>query len=218
MKHEIIYTGDYALVVNGDEIKKGDWFINTNQKNLYCHDIENYDVDKDYLEKVIGYRPLNHSAWILEGVPLLPEFSQEDDTRDYSLDSAKEFALDHFEGLESKFPRGGHITIKSTQDILKVGVECGHKFGLKQAKETYKYTLSDLKRAFNCGRDEEWKTFTQFIDSLEPKRPKYFETTCDCQECGANKTDLSLDMGCENKIVITTNSRGQKELVGSYIF
>jgi hypothetical protein len=48
--------------------------------------------------------------------------------------------------------------------------------------------------------------------------PKYFETVCDCQECGANKTNLSLDMGCENKIATTTNSQGQTELVGSYIY
>jgi hypothetical protein len=37
------------------------------------------------------------------------------------------------------------------------------------------FNLSDMKRAFNCGRDlesidrfEEWRTFTNFIDSLQP--------------------------------------------------
>jgi hypothetical protein len=62
-------------------------------------------------------------------------------------------------------------------------------------------------------------SFKDVIKSLQqPKRPKYFETVCDCQECGANKTNLSLDMGCENKIATTTNSQGQTELVGKYIF
>jgi hypothetical protein len=39
-----------------------------------------------------------------------------------------------------------------------------------------RFTLGDMKRVFNCGRDlesidrfEDWRTFTHFINSLEPK-------------------------------------------------
>ncbi len=52
------------------------------------------------------------------------------------------------------------------------------KIGFNKAMELNKdkvFNLSDMKRAFNCGRDlesidrfEEWRTFTHFIDSLQP--------------------------------------------------
>ena len=97
--------------------------------------------------------------------------------------------------------------------------------GYNKAKETYKYTEEDLRKAIDMAttrRHEDTVLFfrsDEIIQSLQqPKRPKYFETVCDCQECGANKTDLSLDMGCENKIATITNSQGQTELVGEYIY
>jgi len=50
--------------------------------------------------------------------------------------------------------------------------------GFNKAMEMNKdkvFTLSDMKRAFNCGRDlesidrfEDWRTFTHFINSLQP--------------------------------------------------
>jgi len=72
MIHKIIYTDDYALIVSDEEIKKDNWFINTIQNELYCHNIEHYDVNKDYLKKVIAHRPLTDVP-ILEGVPLINE-------------------------------------------------------------------------------------------------------------------------------------------------
>ena len=52
------------------------------------------------------------------------------------------------------------------------------KLGFNKAMELNKdkqFTLGDMKRAFNCGRDlesidrfEDWRTFTHFINSLEP--------------------------------------------------
>jgi hypothetical protein len=52
------------------------------------------------------------------------------------------------------------------------------KIGFNKATELNgfrKFTLSDMKRAFNCGRDlesidrfEDWRAFTHFINSLEP--------------------------------------------------
>ena len=93
----------------------------------------------------------------------------------------------------------------------------------KYGKETYKYTEEDILDAWELGASEGLPLTREKKDKLvkslqQPKRPGYFETLCDCQECGANKTNLSLDMGCENKIATTTNPQGQTELVGEYIY
>ena len=244
MKHEIIYTEYYALIVSDEEISYENYAIHLADKWIlevgaihqsnghktimdkeYGYNRTRREILAKYCKKIIAHRPLT-DAPIVEGVPLLPEFSEEDSIKDYSLDSAKEFALNHFNGLEPKYRKGGYITIKSILDVLKIGVECGHKFGLKQAKETYKYTEEDLRRAIAFGGTKvamkdslNSSNVDDYIQSLQqPKRPKYFETVCDCQECGANKTNLSLDMGCENKIATITNPQGQTEIVGEYIY
>jgi hypothetical protein len=56
--------------------------------------------------------------------------------------------------------------------------QVGYLHGFIEAMELNKdkqFTLGDMKRVFNCGRDlesidrfEDWKTFTHFIDSLQP--------------------------------------------------
>jgi hypothetical protein len=58
------------------------------------------------------------------------------------------------------------------------GIKDGIIYGFNKAMELNKdkvFTLSDMKRAFNCGRDlesidrfENWRTFTHFINSLQP--------------------------------------------------
>jgi hypothetical protein len=207
MKHEIIYTKDYAIIESDEQITKDNWFVNTVQNELYCHNIEHYDVDKDYLKKIIAHRPLT-DAPILEGVPLLPEFGESD--------NVEKLAYNWF------------VTADKKDTIFDLGWVNIFTAGYKKSKETYKYTEDDLVAVWNIAFNEgmslddeinEPVSFKDVIKSLQqPKRPKYFETVCDCQECGANKTGLSLDMGCENKMATTTNSQGQTELVGSYTY
>jgi len=207
MKHEIIYTKDYAIIESDEQITKDNWFVNTVQNELYCHNIEHYDVDKDYLKKIIAHRPLT-DAPILEGVPLLPEFGESD--------NVEKLAYNWF------------VTADKKNTIFDLGWVNIFTAGYKKSKETYKYTEDDLVAVWNIAFNEGMSLddeindpvlFKEVIKSLQqPKRFKYFETVCDCQECGANKTDLSLDMGCENKTATITNSQGQTELVGSYIY
>ena len=198
MKHEIIYTEDYELIVSDEEIKEEVWFYSPyiNQVQINCNPYG--------CKKVIAHRPLT-DAPILQGVPLLPEFGESD--------NIEKLAYNWF------------VTADKKNTIFDLGWVNIFTAGYKKAKETYKYTEEDLRNAFNAGlmnrysRVGEAVAEKEFIQSLQqPKRPKYFETVCDCQECGANKTNLSLDMGCENKMATTTNSQGQTELVGSYIF
>ena len=198
MKEEIVYTDDYALIVSDEHIKdvrphKGKYHL---EDGLTINKFPDYLTDLGACKLIIAHRPLT-DAPILEGVPLLPEFSQEDDVVELALRT---------------YPFGN-----SERNALITGYN--------KAKETYKYTEEDLRKAIDMAttrRHEDTVLFfrsDEIIQSLQqPKRPKYFETVCDCQECGANKTDLSLDMGCENKIATITNSQGQTELVGEYIY
>jgi hypothetical protein len=164
---------------------------------LTINKFPNYLTDLGACKLIIAHRPLTNAP-ILEGVALLPEFEDDD-------------------FLNTEIQIVGDNKTMSVSNFLK-----------KYGKETYKYTEDDLVAVWNIAFNEgmslddeinEPVSFKDVIKSLQqPKRPKYFETVCDCQECGANKTNLSLDMGCENKIATTTNSQGQTELVGKYIF
>jgi hypothetical protein len=223
MKHEIIYTNYYALIVSDEEmveggyalLKKKDYFeiqkalpscLKNAFRNAECWNAENR-VHNSGHRKIIAHRPLT-DAPILEGVPLLPEFGESD--------NVEKLAYNWF------------VTADKKDTIFDLGWVNIFTAGYKKSKETYKYTEDDLVAVWNIAFNEgmslddeinEPVSFKEVIKSLQqPKRFKYFETVCDCQECGANKTGLSLDMGCENKTATITNSQGQTELVGSYIF
>ena len=199
MKDEIIYTDDYALIVSDEHIKDVRPFMGQYhlEGGLTINKFPNYLTDLGACKLIIAHRPLTNAP-ILEGVALLPEFEDDD-------------------FLNTEIQVVGDNKTMSVSNFLK-----------KYGKETYKYTEDDLVAVWNIAFNEgmslddeinEPVSFKDVIKSLQqPKRPKYFETVCDCQECGANKTNLSLDMGCENKIATTTNSQGQTELVGKYIF
>ena len=209
MKEEIIYTDDYALIVSDEEIKENTLYLNNTVLFISddVFDEGNNPNQRNSNKKVIAHRPLTDRP-ILEGVPLLPEFGESD--------NVEKLAYNWF------------VTADKKNTIFDLGWVNIFTAGYKKSKETYKYTEDDLVAVWNIAFNEgmslddeinEPVSFKDVIKSLQqPKRFKYFETVCDCQECGANKTDLSLDMGCENKTATITNSQGQTELVGSYIF
>ena len=69
MKHDIIKTDNYLLVVDDSEIKRGDWFLTDDKR------IEQSAPDwnpREWHKKILAHLPLNDSP-ILEGVPLLSE-------------------------------------------------------------------------------------------------------------------------------------------------
>ena len=200
MRHKIIYTEDYALILSDEQIEDVRPFIGRYhlEKGLIINQFPTYLTDLSECKLIIAHRPLT-DAPILKGVPLLPEFEDDD-------------------FLNTEIQVVGDNKTMSVSNFLK-----------KYGKETYKYAEEDLINAYErgmnnidsdgCHIDQPSDDFNDFIQHLQqPKLPKYFETVCDCQECGANKTNLSLDMGCENKIATTTNPQGQTELVGSYIY
>jgi hypothetical protein len=75
MTHPIIKTDNYILITSDEEIKAGDWYLDTTIDVVFKN-------DKMFLngvgyKKVIAHLPLNNSS-ILEGVPLLPALPNEE--------------------------------------------------------------------------------------------------------------------------------------------
>ena len=204
MKNEIIYTDDYALIVSDEHIKdvrphKGKYHL---EDGLIINKFPDYLTDLGACKLIIAHRPLT-DAPILEGVPLLPEFSQEDDVVELALRT---------------YPFGN-----SERNALITGYN--------KAKETYKYTEEDLRKAIDMAttrRHEDTVLFfrsDEIIQSLQqPKRPKYFECEMEpkYKHIGAVKGIYGSGFRKQNLMYglpkTITNSQGQKELVGSYIY
>jgi hypothetical protein len=204
MKNEIIYTDDYALIVSDEHIKdvrphKGKYHL---EDGLIINKFPDYLTDLGACKLIIAHRPLT-DAPILEGVPLLPEFSQEDDVVELALRT---------------YPFGN-----SERNALITGYN--------KAKETYKYTEEDLRKAIDMAttrRHEDTVLFfrsDEIIQSLQqPKRPKYFECEMEpkYKHIGAVKGIYGSGFRKQNLMYglpkTITNPQGQKELVGSYTY
>jgi len=146
-----------------------------------------------YGNKIIYHLPLNNAP-TLEGVPLLPPL--EDETRKLAL----EMGEDYF----SKELFADYFTI-----------------GYNKAKEKYKYTMEDLRKAIDMARkrDEylEWEWHSEkIIQSLQqPKYPVYFE--CEIETYYKPKINVN-DLPYIDKPKTITNSQGLTQLVGKYIY
>ena len=207
MKNEIIYTDDYALILSDEHIKdvrphKGKYHL---EDGLTINKFPDYLTDLGACKLIIAHRPLTNAP-ILEGVPLLPEFSQEDDVVELALRT---------------YPFGN-----SERNALITGYN--------KAKETYKYTEDDLIAVWNVAFEEgvslddeinDPVSFKDVIQSLQqPKRPKYFECEMEpkYKHIGAVKGIYGSGFRKQNLMYglpkTITNSQGQKELVGSYIY
>jgi len=232
MKHEIIYTEYYALIVSDEEISYENYAIHLADKWILevgaIHQSNGHKtiMDKEYgyhgirreilakyCKKIIAHKPLT-DAPIFEGVPLLPEFKQEDDADKLAKESYSE------EGWSEpwrQMQRDSQVTFK---------------VGYNKAKETYKYTEDDLiafsnfvttnlmhhsdSNGFYIGVR---KVLELFKNIQQPELPKYFE----CQMSPMNLDEIRENgkgflHTNTNKMVVITNSKDQIELVGKYTF
>ena len=212
MKHEIIYTEHYAIIVSDKQIKERDWFFN-GEDILQASEITDIIIDTEgqwseieTSKKIIAHRPLTDEP-ILEGIPLLPEFGQEDDI---------------LKVVEQIYPTKGWNDWDETIDSI-IHKQIAFGAGYNKAKETYKYTEEDLisfhKWAFQKVRIEESdKNTKELLDEWQsikqPKRPKYFE--CEIEYIHDETVPYPKTLGTKPKT--TTNSQGQTELIGEYIF
>jgi len=206
MKHEIFYTKDYALIVSDEKIEKYDYVFNPIYKTLYQW-IENADIHFDRIDakKVIAHRPLT-DAPILEGVPLLPEFSQEDSNKELYFQKQ----------VMNPYTTGGQSY---------TAYEKGFIDGYNKAKETYKYTEEDLRRLVNSVTEflshHEPDEFNDWFEAKiqilqQPKRPQYFE--CEIVTVEPYKDKMGNIRSEKTFPKTITNSQGQTELVGEYIY
>ena len=227
MKYEIIKTENYLFVVDESEIKEGDWctsHLNVIDEGKFHNSYtlfnpqnqEHLDMFKN-CKKIIAHLPLNFSP-ILAGVDLLPPIEQENDEK--SL-----FANEIENMLE--YDRGRWY---------------GRIEGYIKAKEKYKYTEEDLRKAFLKGVSVTGEGYNaeyaqgnspdiecefgedadKFIQSLsQPKMPIGFECETDydccyrymnCKGCDATAEMINL------RPKTTTTSEGHTQWVGTYIY
>ena len=212
MRHKIIYTDDYALIVSDEEIKKGDYIfcIEDVKDDLKIERVSirtiHWLVNSSIFKKVIGHRPLT-DAPVLEGVPLLPEFGKKED--------AEKIAYNWF------------VTADKKNTIFDLGWVNIFTAGYNKAKETYKYTEEDLIKAIELAQTPLDYDSLPFIDEVmqslqQQKRPKYFgcEMEPKYKHIGAVKGIYGSGFRKQNLMYglskTITNSQGQKELVGTY--
>jgi hypothetical protein len=218
MRHKIIYTDNYALIVGDEEIKDVRPFMGKYhlEDGLTINKFPDYLTDLGACKLIIAHRPLT-DAPVLEGVPLLPEFGKKED--------AEKLAYNWF------------VTADKKNTIFDLGWVNIFTAGYKKAKETYEYTEDDLENTIKCllraiNEHNEvdkptnfiWRDwYKKHIQSLQqPKRPKYFECEMEpkYKHIGAVKGIYGSGFRKQNLMYglpkTITNSQGQKELIGTY--
>jgi hypothetical protein len=126
MKHELIKTDDYLLVVNDEDIKEGGFQIN-HLTNKVSKRTDNWlQASKENCSKIIAHLPLNGAPY-LNGVDVLPEIENEVDLLEV-FDMACDLLLE----VMSKNPPPREEAILRTNQIkelnqpkLPISFECG---------------------------------------------------------------------------------------------
>lgn len=161
MTHKLIKTTDYILVVdNSRTIGKG-YAVNRDYEIMKYNTDEHLAYDSYAVKKIIAHLPLNGSS-ILEGVDLLPPI---EDGIDY---------------LAEIF--GNNIGGNEAESIV---LSFGYKKGYNKAREKYKYTEEDMRKALlvkHDGLDADY-----VIEVISNKYPTEFE--CEMEDyCGSPLT------------------------------
>ena len=185
MIHKLIKTDNYLLVVDESEIKEGDFRCNIQRGYISLVEIDEdtayYNRRNDVFKRVIAHLPLNGSP-ILEGVPLLPPYSRhQEDGVEQMANTMFRNKIDSLEEIHSDY-------------IL------GVTEGYNKAREKYKYTEEDMRKAFIAG-ESRWGTNGE-IDT-EPTQDEFIQSLHQCP------TEFECEM-------VWTNSYGSEVSVNSY--
>jgi hypothetical protein len=206
MKHNIIKTDNYLLIVDDSEIKEGDllWSF-SNEKIVVARKVTDLYI---HSKKIIAHLPLNNSP-ILEGVDLLPPLEQDDVEKMAKEDAIEIFGNDFSLASlshQSQFKRGyNKAKEKYLREIDKQISDFKHD--LKECTSNY------IKQ--NC----EGAIFglTRLQQSLpQPKIPTHFQFEMEWFNSYGSPT-LQYDAQ-KLKLKTTTNSQGQTILLGKYIY
>jgi hypothetical protein len=214
MKHELIKTEDYLLVVSDEVIEDVRPYVGRYhlEKGNMIHQFPTYLTDLSECKLIIAHRPLNEAPY-LDGVDVLPEIEG-----DLHIYDALGYA-----GSE------GHPDPQAFSD-RQMALFQGYADGFEKAKETYKYTEEDILIIRNklvdilpTGDVSAWdminaissytKWFDNFIQSLnQPKLPIAFESYT--QRFADSDNILKQWDGPKT----FTNSEGRTEWFGKYKF
>jgi hypothetical protein len=200
MTHQIIKTDNYLLVVDDkSKIKDDVWHLDNGVIKKWKGNLHSNRLTS---KKIIYHLPLNNAP-ILEGVPLLPPLEDED-ISNLTFQAYKE---------QDKWTWG------EFKDIFPAGYN--------KAKEKYKYTEQDLRKAWNAAyinalSDEETHKplfFEDFMQSRQqPKYPVAFESeTVTPYTDGYADDRVRRFYGVPEPKTIT-NSQGLTQLVGKYVY
>jgi hypothetical protein len=145
MKHKIIQTENYLLIVDDSEIKEGDYYLFTWGGEQDIQRFQNQEEDKikhqrlyeTTCKKIISHLPLNNSP-ILDSVDLLPPLEDDEVEK-----LAKQWCLINNYNSEDMIHSNYINYIRVYQLFIQ---------GYNKAKEKYKYTEEDLKKAIKLAR------------------------------------------------------------------
>ena len=200
MKHDIIKTDNYLLVVDESEITKGNWHLANDIMITKSHLID------ENCKKIIAHLPLNGSP-ILEGVDLLPPLEDKIDVEKIA---------------ELKFGTDIGGIIGSKEYDLNSDLKRGFVSGYNQAKEKYKYTEEDMRKAIDyCKYNRAFEyDFETIIQSLsQPKMPIGFECVMEKDfRYNDDGEPFGFKVHNSDKITTTTTPEGHIQWVGTYIF
>lgn len=208
MKHTIIKTENYLLVVSDEEIKVGDWYLTFVNEEVVggprkCEDV-NWSFS--HCKKIIAHHPLNNTPY-LDGVDILPPLDNGE--KDDNVEQIAERMLP---------PQG-----TPHRKWVKMGLIEGYN----KAREKYKFTEDDMSKAWSDGyhrkvdeiKGNKLLYFTDTIISLQQSQyPIGFE--CEISVFRERPTDMRnhiYDKTYEVPKTIT-NSEGKTEWVGKYVW
>jgi hypothetical protein len=237
MKHKLINTKNYLLVVSDEQIKKDDWVYNEISKEIY----QFVEINVSYEKKIIAHLPLNNypilftfyspNVWVsinpVISIPLLPPLEPLE--QEYDVEKlAKEYSLKTNKGhLYDLYPNCDQTLYEVSFDDFKAVYN--------KARENFKYTERQLDVAIDWaikkGREGD-VTITDidnFIQSLSlPKMPVAFKCEVEWinskEDVGNNFTNVALFEESINQYdailmpKTTTTPEGQTIWVGEYIY
>ena len=198
MTHKLIKTENYLLVVDDSEIKEDDWY--KTPLGTYSQ----FNGTEKLLEgtkRVAAHLPLNGSP-VLEGVDLLPPYSR------HQEDGIDELA-------EGVYGQG-----------VNHEYEEGFVDGYNKAREKYKYTEDDMKKAIDMARLQGPESFLvkyreeEIIQSLHQYPTEFIsDDEISHEGIGTYSTDL-MDIGVSNlkpiKVPKTITTAQGVQWVGKY--
>jgi hypothetical protein len=178
MTHKLIKTDNYLLVGSDDNIKRGCFYC-VRTKNIFQDEGEDVHCCNGDI-RIIAHLPLNGSL-ILEGVDLLPPYSR------HQEDGVEELAQEWYDK--------GELTSAYS-----------FKAGYNKAREKYKYTEEDMRKAIDMATTSKHDSTLIFFNAEEiiqylHQYPTEFE--CEMIPCNPIKYTTEDHLDVEPKTITT---------------